>query len=65
MLVHPMHFSTEPEPLMIDRPLWTRESRYAKVLYEKFPAISGISARALTRWPHSRTKTKWSRRFPN
>lgn len=43
MLVHPMHFSTEPEPLMIDRPLWTRESHYAKVLYEKFPAISGSS----------------------
>ncbi|EAA7092148.1 DUF4765 domain-containing protein, partial [Salmonella enterica subsp. enterica] len=43
MLVHPLHFSTEPVPPMIDRPLWTRESHYTKVLYEKFPAISGSS----------------------
>ncbi|HGB2785522.1 TPA: DUF4765 family protein, partial [Salmonella enterica subsp. enterica serovar Wangata] len=43
MLVHPLHFSTESAPPMIDRPLWTRESHYTKVLYEKFPAISGSS----------------------
>lgn len=28
---------------MIDRPLWTMESHYTKVLYEKFPDISGSS----------------------
>ncbi|EDN2134379.1 DUF4765 domain-containing protein, partial [Salmonella enterica] len=41
MLVHPLYFSTEhvlPRP---GRPLWARESHYTKVLYEKFPAISG------------------------
>lgn len=43
MLVHPLHFSTESAPPMIDRPLWTRESHYTKVLYEKFSAISGSS----------------------
>lgn len=43
MLVHPLHFSTESAPPMIDRPLWTMESHYTKVLYEKFPAISGSS----------------------
>lgn len=25
--------------------------------------VNGYICRALTRWPHSRTKTKWSRRF--
>ncbi|EME8536327.1 DUF4765 family protein [Salmonella enterica] len=43
MLVHPLHFSTESAPPMLDRPLWTMESHYTKVLYEKFPAISGSS----------------------
>ncbi|EBF9676366.1 DUF4765 family protein [Salmonella enterica] len=43
MLVHPLHFSTESAPPMIDRPLWTMESHYTKVLYEKFPDISGSS----------------------
>ncbi|HAK8090632.1 TPA: DUF4765 family protein [Salmonella enterica] len=43
MLVHPLYFSTQPEPPMIERPLWTKESHYTKVLYEKFPAISGSS----------------------
>ncbi|EIQ5853027.1 DUF4765 family protein, partial [Salmonella enterica] len=43
MLVHPLHFSTESAPPMIDSPLWTRESHYTKVLYEKFPSISGSS----------------------
>lgn len=43
MLVHPLYFSTESAPPMIDRPLWTMESHYTKVLYEKFPAISGSS----------------------
>ncbi|MFX51612.1 DUF4765 family protein, partial [Salmonella enterica] len=43
MLVHPLPFSTDSAPPMIDRPLWTRESHYTKVLYEKFPDISGSS----------------------
>ncbi|EEJ7903755.1 DUF4765 family protein [Salmonella enterica] len=41
MLVHPLHFSTEYVPPRPGRPLWTRQSHYTKVLYEKFPAISG------------------------
>lgn len=41
MLVHPLHFSTEHVLPMPGRPLWARESHYTKVLYEKFPAISG------------------------
>lgn len=41
MLVHPLHFSTKPVLPKPGSPLWTRESHYTKVLYEKFPAISG------------------------
>lgn len=43
MLVHPLHFSTKPVLPKPGSPLWTRESHYTKVLYEKFPAISGSS----------------------
>lgn len=41
MLVHPLHFSTKPVLPKPGSPVWTRESHYTKVLYEKFPAISG------------------------
>ncbi len=46
MLVHPLYFSTKHAPPMPGRPLWARESHYTKVLYEKFPAISGSSFEA-------------------
>ncbi|HHA3578032.1 TPA: DUF4765 family protein [Salmonella enterica subsp. salamae serovar 42:g,t:-] len=46
MLVHPLYFSTKHAPPMPGRPLWARESHYAKVLYEKFPGISGSSFEA-------------------
>lgn len=46
MLVHPLYFSTKHAPPMPGRPLWARESHYTKVLYEKFPGISGSSFEA-------------------
>lgn len=46
MLVHPLYFSTKHVPPMPGRPLWAKESHYTKVLYEKFPAISGSSFEA-------------------
>lgn len=46
MLVHPLYFSTKHAPPMPGRPLWARESHYTKVLYERFPGISGSSFEA-------------------
>ncbi|EOH0856325.1 DUF4765 family protein [Salmonella enterica subsp. enterica serovar 50:k:e,n,x,z15] len=46
MLVHPLHFNTEHVLPRLGSPLWTRESHYTKVLYEKFPAISGSNFEA-------------------
>ncbi|MBA3111834.1 DUF4765 family protein [Salmonella enterica] len=46
MLVHPLHFRTEYELPKLGSPLWARESHYTKVLYEKFPAISGSNFEA-------------------
>ncbi|EGD6365891.1 DUF4765 family protein [Salmonella enterica] len=46
MLVHPLYFSTKHAPPMPGRPLWAMESHYTKVLYEKFPGISGSSFEA-------------------